>query len=94
MNINQLAASNIKWLAKKQGKKLGDIEAAIGVTPGYFSRKISGNTISIPLELAYKASKILSVSMDEICTDLRLKELEEYATACGYKLVLIEEVVE
>ncbi len=90
MTVNELVAFNIKYLASQKGLKLGDIERSVGVNVGYFSRKLRTDT-SIPLDIVYACSQILDVTIDELCGDIRLKELQECAEKCGYKLVPIDE---
>lgn len=90
MTVNELVAFNIKYLASQKGLKLGDIERSVGVNVGYFSRKLRTDT-AIPLDIVYNCSQILDVTIDELCGDIRLKELQECAKSCGYKLVPIDE---
>lgn len=93
MTLNELVAFNVRYVAKRKGLKIGEIEKEVGVRIGYFSRKSQTDT-STSLEVIYKTAKILDVSIDELCTDLRLKELNEVANECGYKLVPIEKGAE
>lgn len=89
MTLNELVAFNVRYLAKQKHLKLGEIEKQVGVRIGYFSRKEKTDT-STSLEVIYNTAKILGVTIDELCTDIRLKDLEETARECGYKLVPVE----
>lgn len=59
--------SNLYWLIKEKGKKLGELEKAAGVSVGYFSRinKEGSNTIPTVEVVAALASE-LGVSMDTL----------------------------
>lgn len=53
--------SNIKALTKMKGLKLGEVEKAVGISVGYFSRhKAVTSTVLV------KLSDILEVSIDDI----------------------------
>lgn len=76
----KLMIANVKYLVKKQGIKLGELQKAVGVSVGYFSRLEKSN--SMPnLEVVMRTADILGVSMDELLySDVRpptaLLELE------------------
>ena len=89
MEINKLFSFNVRYLAQKKDLKIGDIEHAMGVSTGYISR-LSYGTGNVSLENAYTVSRILNVSLDDLCTDIRFKELEKTAGELGYRLVKIE----
>ena len=90
MDINRIVAINVYYLAKKKDMKIGDIENKLGVSTGYISRmKNSGN--NIPLKTAYELARILGITMNDLCSNLRLKEMENMAKELGYRLVPIEE---
>ncbi len=88
-DLNKLFAFNVRYLAKKNGLKIGDVEAALNRSPGYFSRLDHGNG-NVSLDMAWLTARILKVSLDDLCTDIRLKEFRETAKELGYKLVKIE----
>ena len=61
--------SNIKYLAKIYGIKLGDIEAGAEVSPGYLSRlgsKETDKSSSVVVDLLISASQKLNVSIDTL----------------------------
>lgn len=47
MTISERIARNAKYLCRKQGKKLSDLETNIGVSQGYLSRVRGRSTMSI-----------------------------------------------
>lgn len=72
----KLTIANIKYLAKKQGITLRELQKAVGVAEGYFSRNATPN-----LEIVMRTADVLGVSMDELLySDIRpqtaLLELE------------------
>ena len=82
----------MSYILGQRKMKVGDFEKAVGVSAGYFSRNRhlnSSNAISIAL--AYKVAQKLNLSIDELCSDIRLSELERSAETYGYKLVPIVE---
>lgn len=52
-----------QWI-KFKGYKIGKVEEMIGVSAGYFSRLT--NYEDIPFKVAYKLSKFLDVSMEDL----------------------------
>ena len=58
--------------------------------PGLFSRKNKDDS-SMPIDKIYLIAQIFNVSMDDMCSNIALKELEENAKEFGYKLVPIGE---
>ena len=89
MTINQTFAFNVCYLAKQKGLKIGDIEKQCEVSVGYFSR-IKKNDSSISLDVAYKASQIFDVGIDNLCSDFVYNEISTTAETLGYKLVPID----
>lgn len=61
-------AKNIQYLAAKQGKKIGELEKAAEVSPGYVSRmlKENGKNSAPIVELMLAASKEFGVSVDDL----------------------------
>ena len=61
-------AKNIQYLAAKQGKKIGELEKAADVSPGYVSRmlKETGKNSAPIVELMLVASKEFGVSVDDL----------------------------
>lgn len=53
--------SNVKALTKMKGMKLGEVEKAVGISVGYFSRHKS-----VTSTVLVKLSDILEVSIDDI----------------------------
>ena len=88
MSISENIGINVKYLAKEKGLALGEVEKELGVSTGYFSRKVDGS--NIPVQLAFNAAKLFGVSMDEFCSDIRFENLKKEAAELGYKLVRIE----
>jgi transcriptional regulator with XRE-family HTH domain len=94
MTMAELVVSNIRYLAKANKIKLGEIEKQCGVSVGYFSRKVSMDGASIPIHVAKQAAEILDVSLDELCTNFRYDRLKQEAEELGFRLVPIEPCVE
>lgn len=61
MTISERIAKNAKFLCHKQGKLVADMEKAIGVSTGYFSR-VKGKK-SIPIETGYKVADFLGIDI-------------------------------
>lgn len=70
MKLNE----NIRCIAKYKKIKLQDMEKAIGVSAGYFSRKTNR---SMSAEKLYKVSKVLNVSMEDLIEDKCRKQIIE-----------------
>lgn len=94
MTITELVASNVRYLAKKKGIKIGEIERQCGVALGYFSRKDRLGDTSIPINTVMIAANILDISLDELCSNFRLANLIQEAEELGFRLVPIEPCVE
>ena len=62
MNINEKIYRNVKALAAINGMDMKEVEAKIGRSAGYLSRKNS----RIDAEMLVKLSEILQVSIDEL----------------------------
>lgn len=89
MTLNEIICANVRYLAKKSNMKIGDIEESINLCRGYFSRKDKDDS-AIPIDRIYLIAQIFNVSMDDMCSNIAFKELEETAKSFGYKLVPIE----
>ena len=94
MNIEPetLIRNNFDTLIKTKGLKRGEVERAIGVCAGYFSRSKHG----VNLTVAYKLSRYLGVSLDDICskdfykTTLR-QQLEKEKAEIEKRILELEE---
>lgn len=85
MTITELFALNVYTLCKRNGLKIGEVEEKAGVCIGYISRVKSGGGVSFAT--AFRFAKILNVSLDDLATDIRFKELQEIADEYGFRLV-------
>ena len=72
-------SDNIQALIEIRGIQVGKLEKQLGVSAGYFSRVRRG--MSISSEVLYNLSKVMDVSMDDLCSK-------------GYKNRLIRDKVE
>ena len=89
--VSKLFATNVKYLCKKQNKKIGELESTLGLRKGFFARH-GQNESSMSLDTAWIVATYLGVSIDELCSDIQFQELVEQAKDYGYKLVPITEV--
>ena len=64
MTISERIARNAKYLCHKQGKKLQDLEAEVGVSQGYLSR-VKGRRI-IPIDTAYEFAHSLNIDIESL----------------------------
>lgn len=61
---------NIKHLCGENGIKIGQIEKAVGMKSGYFSRKFrKGEEMSIPCGHILYISEFFKVSMEDLMTE-------------------------
>lgn len=65
MNHNKMIR-NIQHLCKKKGITIGTLEKASGLSVGYLSRVKANYRKGMPLEKAYRISKELNVSIEEL----------------------------
>ena len=93
MTITELIASNVRYLAREKGIKLGIVEKQCGVSIGYFSRKAL-NDASIPIHVVKQAAEVLDISLDELCSNFRFERLKREAEDLGYMLIPREVCVE
>ena len=92
MDINKLFANNVSYVLGQRKIKIGDFEREMGVSVGYFSRNRHANSSNaISITLAYKIAQKLELSLDELCSDIKLSDLERSAETYGFKLVPITE---
>lgn len=67
MTISERIAANARWLCQRQGKNIGDMEAAVGVSTGYLSRvKRAKGSVMLRIDVCYALAEYLSVSMDDL----------------------------
>lgn len=93
-DICKRIAFNVRYLTDKNDVKIGDLENYLGVCRGYFSRFLTGHTERLPVDIAYGVAQYFGVSIDDLCSeDFKLRDFEEYAKSCGYRLVPAEEDV-
>ena len=81
--------SNITYLSKKKGIKIGDLENYIGVSKGYISRFGKKNGISIGIDIVVSIAQKLEVSLDVLLFS-DLKEMDENDQ---YNLALINKLI-
>lgn len=63
----KLCISNVYYLTKIQGKKLGDVETSAGVSPGYFSRLNKEDSTANPsIEALASVAFTLGVTVDAL----------------------------
>jgi len=64
VTISERIAANARWLCQRQGKNIGDMEAAVGVSTGYLSR-VKGS-VMLRIDVGYELANYLGVSMDDL----------------------------
>lgn len=67
---------NIGYLAKKQGKRIRDVEDYCGVTAGYISRCGNESKKRLSLVLVLLAAEYLGTSIEELTNTDLAKKLE------------------
>lgn len=85
-SISEIVCFNAKYLMQKKGLLVGDVEKQIGKAVGYFSRNRISNS-EMTIDTVYRLAKILDVSVDDLCSDIKLKDIKEYLSELGYKVV-------
>jgi len=88
MNISKTISTNVRYLAKEKKLNIGDVERELGVTAGYFSRKVDGS--DLPVQIAFNVAKMFDIPLDVLCTDFRYENLKKEAEEMGYRLVPME----
>ena len=91
MTLNEIICANVRYLAKKNKMLIGEVEESVNLCKGYFSRKDKDDS-AMPIDRIYLIAQIFNVSLDDMCSNLPLIELEATAKEFGYKLVPIDEV--
>ena len=76
MKKQKLAIKNIRFLLKRKGKKLGDLEDRLGVTRGYFSRCDNDSNKRISLTLMIMAADFLETPLQDLLSSDLVKKLE------------------
>lgn len=79
MTISERIADNARWLCQHQGKNIGEMEAAVGISTGYLSR-VKGK-VMLRIDIGYALAEYLGVSMDDLVAPslakrARIAELE------------------
>lgn len=79
MTISERVAANARFLCQYQGKRIADMEAAVGVSTGYLSR-IKGKAM-LRVDVSYALAEYLGVSLCDliktsIAKEARIAELE------------------
>ena len=64
MRATQLFCENLKYLIKRYGMQLKNVEKKVGVSQGYFSR--TAKTGSLPLEVAFRAAKAVDSNLHDM----------------------------
>ena len=60
--------SNVYFLTKQKGLRLGDVETGAGVSPGYFSRLNKGDSSTNPsIEVLVSVADTLGITLDALC---------------------------
>lgn len=73
MTISERIAINARYLCKQQGKSITDMEAAVGISPGYLSR-VKGKAV-MRIDVGYALAGWLDVSMDELIDPMLTRRL-------------------
>ena len=76
MRKQAIAVKNILYLLKKQGKKIGDLEASVGVAKGYLSRCKYGSKIRIPFSTMLMIADYAETPLQDLVSEDFVKELE------------------
>ena len=76
MRKQAIAVKNVRYLLKKQGKKIGDLEVSIGVTKGYLSRSKYGSKQRISLPTMLMAADYVETPLQDLVSEDFAKELE------------------
>lgn len=90
MTLDAIVVSNIKYFLQQRGAKIGDFEKQLGLGVGYFSRHNKNEDGSISLALAVKIAKEFGITVDDLCSDIRLRDLQRTAAEYGLALVPLE----
>lgn len=64
---NSQLISNINFLLKKYGLRIGELEQIIGVSPGYISRTAKENSQKkLSVDVVWKLAKLFDISLEEM----------------------------
>ena len=75
--MNEILYKNIKYLCKKQGIALGQLEKVIGVSLGYFARVGKPNSVKeIGLFKVLKVCEVLQVDINDLLSREMYREAE------------------
>lgn len=79
---------NVYYISKLKNFNIGEIEKKAEVSKGYLSRQLKSENPTISLEVAYKISKEINISLDTlVCGDLsQLSSKEQYVYDFIHKL--------
>lgn len=75
--ISRIFAKNVRNLAIQQGRKIGELECACGVSVGYLSKAIKDGHW-IPLETAVEFARHVGVGLERLCVDETLWRHHEH----------------
>lgn len=64
MTISERIANNARFLCRTQGRRINDMEKAVGVSTGYLSRIKGKETLRI--DTGYALADYLGVNMDDL----------------------------
>ena len=62
----QLMLDNISFMLKEFGKKIGELEAEAGVSPGYISRTSKDDKAKPGIDFIVKVAEALNTSVDTL----------------------------
>jgi protein involved in temperature-dependent protein secretion len=66
MEKQRIAISNMRYLLKRQKKRIGDLENEIGVSKGYFARYQDDSERRIPLLTMLMAADYLNIPLQDL----------------------------
>lgn len=91
MKLTQKICNNVKYLALIENKQIGEVEKAIGVSVGYFSRTLK-HGVNIPLAKVVKLAEYFKIYIDSlICHDYEVDYLDRQIEVMKSRLDEIEE---
>lgn len=79
MTISERVASNARLLCKYQGKDIGEMEKAVGVSTGYLSR-VKGR-VMLRIDTSYALAEYLGTNINDLVSNsairrVRIEELK------------------
>lgn len=72
MTVSERIAANARFLCRSQGKKISEMEAAVGVSTGYLSRIKGKETLRV--DVSYALAEYLGVSLSDLIKPNLAKE--------------------